>query len=402
MERNTISWIIFYCRQTEDGQLEAIPGTIEVQVDDIIEKHLSEQETGIQQAEDGENYPKIKHEQSFDETQENLEHSSEDNVIEENSEHMESETYDENSFEQQDDKEDETLEEPDFVMIKQEMIENTNSNNDSLSDVDEDYGTPEYLLSENEQDDEPTIDNDTEIETETIRDIMPAEETEDIVKVEQLEEPKRKFFKAKEQIIRNKIAVYPGNRKISYLLLNSVEKENVENNITSSSIKNSRSLLKNTVLSAIEGKEVQDALNNIMQDNKNKRSSIRIINSSKSFNKDNANDSLSESVNVEKKNEIAEKSVRQPRKQTITPIERNDSEIIVQPVFYSFNDHEPLLLPIKRKNQIEDEIVKVSDDSESDSDDEPLGKFYKFFFKLLIYLLEERVIALVQSNLNDL
>lgn len=66
-------------------------------------------------------------------------------------------------------------------------------------------------------------------------------------------------------------------------------------------------------------------------------------------------------------NTTAIKSIRQPRKQTITPIERVGSEIIVQPLVYALNvnaSNGPRYTAVKRKRVTDSEILQISDESD--------------------------------------
>lgn len=70
---------------------------------------------------------------------------------------------------------------------------------------------------------------------------------------------------------------------------------------------------------------------------------------------------------------IPVKSARQPRKQTITPVERAGSEIIVQPLVYSVeeNDHEH---SVRNKRKRVSEVLQISDDSDPEYTLKPIKK----------------------------
>lgn len=329
--------IIFYfiIRITEDGQYEAIPGTIEVQ--DNNEDVLVQNTDEVQ-------------EKDLEKEEAQIEHEARENFTSGNN-----------------------------ILLKQEII---NGESPQLSDNEEGYGTPEYLLSDNENDEENNInqgqneeDFGTAVKNNYFEVTPDIQEDSNLINFnEDSSEPtetKSKFFKSREskitQLFKNNKQNTPVtvlDKKLSYILLDAIEKENLQiaeiSNIPS---KNSRSILKTSYLIPIED-----------PNKKNSKNTIRMLNNNKDVTKIVKNGA--------NENKIADKSVRQPRKQTIKPIERSGSEIIVQPMFYSFNE-EPSSEIIHKKRKYtrrnSQEIVKVSDDSDPDYTG-------KYFFLIIIIL----------------
>lgn len=71
---------------------------------------------------------------------------------------------------------------------------------------------------------------------------------------------------------------------------------------------------------------------------------------------------------------IPVKSARQPRKQTITPVERAGSEIIVQPLVYSVEENDREHSPVRNKRKRISEVLQISDDSDPEYTLKPIKK----------------------------
>lgn len=194
---------------------------------------------------------------------------------------------------------------------------------------------------------------------------------------------KRKFFKSRntvydkisEQLPDGKeVTIMRDSRNISYLVVDSKEKENMSSKkmTPTLSLKNARSILKsNYIVSA----EEQTNVNCIK---KTMCTTVRMLNNRNVQTIDDMKSSDENKAPSEVK--IEPKSARQPRKQTIKPVERVGSEIIVQPMYYTFNNDFAPEMDIRRKRKYNnnritsEEIVKVSDDSDPDYTDKPKPK----------------------------
>ncbi|GLV34047.1 D12 [Carabus blaptoides fortunei] len=151
------------------------------------------------------------------------------------------------------------------------------------------------------------------------------------------------------------VTIFKDDKHLSVLVVKSKEKENVlfSRQSTNFNPLNLRSILKsNCTVSKVNQKEKTVSTN--------LQSPLSIT----------TNDQKSENIcgNLMQINTTAIKSIRQPRKQTITPIDRVGSEIIVQPLVYSLDvytscDPRSTSTTVKRK-RVTDEILQISDESD--------------------------------------
>lgn len=266
--------------------------------------------------------------------------------------------------------------------------------------LDEDYGTPEYLLSDDESGEQnyesESIEGIKIQNTFSLQHINPeVVYSEDDSNFNDFQEKtnsemmdrgstpitKKKFFKSKDSsinsivqvsepykkndLIEKEYTLYKNDKNVSYMVFDRKEKENVQvaQMKPKTSFKNSRSVLKSNCIVPVEEVKQDMSLKKV--------SSVRMLNNNKGLVakvKEVIIPARKQAEINEPQVKILAKSERQPRKQTIKPIERSGSEIIVQPMFYSLNTDYPQLIPKKRKYNYRNshEVVKVSDDSDPD------------------------------------